>query len=704
LSAPPDRSTSASLAAMLQARSVAIIGISRPERFGGRLYLNLQQAGYRGKIYGVNPRYESLFEQPCYDSLSALPETPDLALLAVPNERLAAALQDAAIRGVPAAVIFANAAGELNGRPLQETLAETARQAGMAICGPNCMGFLAFNQRLAVSGYPAPGDARPGHIAFITHSGSVFESLIQNNRQVAFNYAISSGNEMVTTLADYMRFVIGDPQTRLVALFLETVRDPETFRTALAEAAERDIPVVALKVGRSRQGARLAQAHSGALAGADAAYQALFDYYGAQRVTSLDEMLDTLELLGTGLRAPTPTASALLDSGGERAMLVDLADQVGVVFTDLHEDTKRKIGAVLEPGLEAANPLDAWGTGNGTEAIYGACLTALDADPGTGITLFNVDLTRMAVLPPTYPQIVLPLLERLTRPLAFMVNVTAGAGEDQMQALRSAGVPVLMGTENGLRAVRHLLDYSAFQRDRRLARDSAQQLPSSPAGLGEIRSALAAARDKIDERLGWQIAGAYGIPLTPNRFTATPAEAQQAAAEFGFPLALKTTGTAHKTEVGGVVLGIRDAEELTRAYRDMAARLGPAVQLQPMQAPGVELIAGLVRDPQFGLMLSIGLGGVWVEVLGDQRLVLLPAQEGSIRRALASLRGAVLLNGARGRQPVDIQSILNILFSLAALARDLGDLIEELDLNPVIARPDGAAVVDVLIVPRSREP
>ncbi|MBI3359886.1 MAG: CoA-binding protein [Chloroflexi bacterium] len=254
---------------LLQARSVAIVGISRIPRFGGWVYKNLHDFGYAGKIYGVNPRYTSLHDQPCYASLRDLPERPDCAVLAIPNERLLPALQEAADLKVPAVVIFSSAHSDpVDGQPtLQDKLTEVARANGMVMCGPNCMGFHAFDQKLVVSGYPVTPGTASGGVAFITHSGSVFDAFWQNTRGVRFNYVISSGNEIVTTMADYMQFALDDPTTRVVALFLETIRDPATFVAALSEAAERDVPVVALKVGRSEKGAKLAQAHSGALAG-----------------------------------------------------------------------------------------------------------------------------------------------------------------------------------------------------------------------------------------------------------------------------------------------------------------------------------------------------------------------------------------------------------------------------------------------------
>ncbi|HEX9921308.1 MAG TPA: acetate--CoA ligase family protein [Anaerolineae bacterium] len=688
------------LTPLLKARSVAIVGISQPDRFGGLLFTNLRNFGYHGQIYGVNPRYESLFDQPCYPSLRQLPERPDCAILALPNHRLVEALQEAAELHIPAAVIFASAYSEpVDNQPsLQTRLAEIAQTQHMVICGPNCMGVFSLQDRLVVSGYRTNPDTLSGNVTFITHSGSVWEAFVQNRRGVAFNYIVSSGNEMVTSLADYMQFALTDPTTRVIGLFLETVRDPQTFTAALAEAVERDIPVVALKVGRSERGARLAQAHSGALAGEDAAYDALFAYYGVRRVKSPDELMDTLELFSTGLRTPTRCVSALLDSGGQRAMLVDLAEAEGVEFAPLNNDTQQKLAAVLEPGLDPVNPLDAWGTGNDYDALYANCLLALDADPATGLTLFAVDIY------PTddhdrrnYPNIVSSVLARLQKPLAWLVHSSAAASDSQVTQLRQMGIPILLGTENGLRAARHLLEYSEYQRRRTGEFVSKQAGELASRRVGKFADAHTLPPDEATSK---QILQAYGLTAVTEIIAASLDEAIRAADEIGYPAVLKTAGDIlHKSDRDGVRLNLADEEQLAIAYRDLETRLGPHVLVQQMITGGVELLLGLVNDPQFGPMLTLGSGGIWVEVLKDTRLLMLPVTPTSIRDALLSLRGASLLHGARGRPPVDLEAVVAAAMGLAALAADLGHLIAEVDINPLIALPDRAVMVDALIVP-----
>ncbi|HNB52100.1 MAG TPA: acetate--CoA ligase family protein [Anaerolineales bacterium] len=684
------------LSPLLHARTVALIGISTPDRFGGQVYTNLHNFGYEGRTYGINPRYETLYHQPIYPSLAALPEKPDLAILAVPNRALRPAFEEVAAQGIRAAVIFGSAHNETGDpRATEKAIAALARQHDIAICGPNCMGFLAFGQKLVVSGYPVVPGTPSGHITFISHSGSVFDSIWQNNRDLHFNYVISAGNEIATTAADYMHFALQDPTTRVIGIYLETVRDPAGFRVALADANARDIPVVVLKVGRSERGARLAQSHSGALAGNDAVYNALFERYNVRRVRSLDEMVDTLELFATGWRPHPRAIAATLDSGGERGLLVDLADEIGVPFAQISPATQTRLAEILDPGLEPVNPLDAWGTGNEVDRIYRDSLLALDADPATGLSLFAVDLMRESNIPPTYVDITIPALTHFQKPFAFLVNVTSAASEEQMARLRAAGIPVLMGTETGLRAVRHLFDYCER------ANQPTNQLTNPPSPLPNSQFLIPNFSSPLDEHTSKTLLAQYGLPVPPEQIAETLPDVLAAAEHIGYPIALKTAnGILHKTDAGGLHLNVRTPDALRTAYEDLATRLGSRVLIQKMAAPGLELILGLINDPQFGMFLSLGLGGILVEVLRDTRLVMLPATEDDLRRALRSLRGAALLRGVRGQPPVDEDAILRAALSLAAFAADAGDHLAEVDINPLIARPDGVVAVDALIIPK----
>jgi acyl-CoA synthetase (NDP forming) len=704
MSAGETRSRRQDLSPMLKARSVGLVGISQPGRFGGLLFENLRSWGYAGALYGVNPRYESLYDRPCYPSLRDLPERPDCALLAVPNSRVEAALEEVAECGIPAAVVFGNAWSEPDEQPsLQARLAGIARESGTVLCGPNCMGFISLGHRLPVTGYPTNPAQQAGNVTLISHSGSVWDAFVQNQRGVRWDYIISSGNEAVTTVADYMQFALGESTTQVIGIFLETVRDPETFEAALEEAAEKDVPVVVMKSGRSQRGAALAQAHSGALAGEDGVYEAVFERYGVRRATSFDEMMDTLELFASGIRPATPYVSAILDSGGQRALLVDLAEAEGVEFASINDTTRDRLAEVLEPGLEPINPLDAWGTGNAAEDIYSESVLALDADPATGLTVFSVDLYPGDNVSDWYPGILAGLKDRLQKPLVWMVHLSAAASLSQMEKIRGLGAPVLMGTETGIRALRHLIEYTQFrQRHENRGAESLGEV-SQPVHLPDLRARLEESSHPLDEFESKKLLAAYGIDTTRECVAESLDDALAAATQIGYPVVLKTAiGNTHKTESDGVRLNLIDASQVEDAYRDLADRLGSRVLVQEMVPAGTELILGVVDDAQFGPMLTIGTGGIFVEVFQDVVMRMLPTTPEAVRDALMGLRGAALLRGVRGRPPADVKAIVRAAMGLSALATDLGDWVAEIDVNPLIALPDRAVAVDGLVVPKTR--
>jgi acyl-CoA synthetase (NDP forming) len=367
---------------MLEARSVAVVGASVKEgSLGRQMVIELNRGGYGGAIYPVNPGYQEVLGHRCFPSVADLPEAPDLVILGVANARIEQALLEAVAAGARSAVTFSSLQEDRppgTGVPLlPERLAAIAREAGIALCGGNGMGFLNLDAGLRATGFPTPDILAVGPVAFISHSGSAFAALAFNRRKIGFNLIVSSGQEIVTGLADYMDYALGLPTTRVLALLIETVREPEAFRAQLARAFAQGIPVVALKVGRTETSKSMVIAHSGALAGEDGAFEAIFNEHGVLRVSSLDEMADALELLSCPRRVAGGSGIASVhDSGGERALFADIASEVGVGFAAISDATTSRIQRVLDPGLTAGNPLDAWGTGIDADRIFVESLRA----------------------------------------------------------------------------------------------------------------------------------------------------------------------------------------------------------------------------------------------------------------------------------------------------------------------------------------
>ncbi|MGH2656942.1 MAG: acetate--CoA ligase family protein, partial [Actinomycetota bacterium] len=677
----------AALTAMLEPRAVAVIGAStRPGSPGLQMVHQLRVGGFDGEIYPVNPRYEEVLGLRCYSSVGDLPRAPDLVLLGVPNAALEEQLEAAADAGARGAVIFASAhddGGEDEGPELTERLATVARRAGMVVCGPNCMGFVDVERRLRALAFEEREDLEPGPITWLSHSGSAFSALLHNHRGIRFNLAVSTGQELTTTMADYLDYALDRPTTGVVALFLETVRDPATFHSAIAAAAERDVPVVALKVGREDVTRELVEAHSGALAGDDAAYEALFEAHGVVRVETLDEMADALELFAAGRRAGPGGLAAIHDSGGERAHLVDEAARVGVPFADISDETRKRLASRLDPGLPAVNPLDAWGTGRDYEAIFADCMRALLDDADTAALAFTVDLSGED-LEPGYMEVAREVYPATSKPMAVLTNLTSAVAPGAAASLRAVGIPVLEGTATGLLAFRHLFEH----------RDASSRGPVSPPepvsdDVRERWRERLASPDPWSEVEALALVADYGIPTVAAASAGSEEEALAGAERIGWPVALKTAEASHKSEVDGVRLGIGDQTGVVGAYREVAGRLGPRITVAAMSPPGVELALGVVRDRQFGPLVLVAAGGALIEVLGDRRMALPPIDEPRARSLIDRLAVRPLLDGVRGAPAADLDAVGQALVRLSVLATDLGDLIEALDVNPLVAGPDG---------------
>ena len=688
---------------MLEARSVAVVGASvKPGSLGQQMLIELRRGGYEGAIHPVNPGYDEIDGLRCYPSIGEVPGPVDLAILGVANPRVEQAANEAGEAGAGSLVTFSSLfeeePPEAGMPPLGERVAAIAREHGMAMLGGNGMGFVHLGSKLFATGFPTPDDLEPGGVTLISHSGSVFSAFLFNDRGIRFNLLVSSGQEVVTTMDEYLSYALDQPSTRIAGLLLETVRRPEGFVAALAKAAARGIPVFALKVGRTEGAKEMVVAHSGALAGEHGAYEAVFDAYGVHACRDLEEMADAIELFQSPRRVTSGTGVASLhDSGGERALFVDLGSDLGVPFAEVSDETRAKIDAVLDPGLVADNPLDAWGTGIDADRIYRESFHALHDDPETAAVAFVVDLTRQGEpYDEGYLQVARDVFQMTTKPFCLISNLPATIAKDEVGVLRDAGIPVLEGTVTGLRALKHLLDDAAFQ-----ARPPAAEPPGSAAGIAsEWRGRLEEAGD-IRETTALGLLAGYDIPIVDALPARSLEEALRAAEAIGYPVAVKTAMAehSHKSDVGGVVLGVADPEGIRDAYADLSGRLGPDVTIAAMASPGVEVALGIVRDPTFGPLVLVAAGGVLVELLHDRKLALPPIDEDAASRLIDGLAIRTLLDGARGEPPADVGALARAVSRLSVLAVELGGAIAELDVNPMIVSASGCVAVDALVVP-----
>jgi acyl-CoA synthetase (NDP forming) len=561
------------------------------------------------------------------------------------------------------------------------------------------MGFVNVARGLRAIGYVERDPLPAGPVALVTHSGSVFSALLRTRRAFGFTIAVSSGQELVTPAAAYARYALSLPETKVLALVLEAIRDAPLLRDVLAAAAQRDVPVVLLPAGASARGRTMVAAHSGALAAGDGAWQALAAAYGVHRVGDLAELADTLELFCAGRRPPAAGRglATVHDSGFERAHVTDVAADVGVEFAAIGAATRQRLTGVLDPGLEPGNPLDVWGTGRDTRELFTEAMSALAADPAVGAVALAVDLVPEYDEDDSYPQAALAVAAATDKPVAVLASVPAAIDQQAAARLRAAGVPVLESTRSGLLALRHLL---------------APRVTAPPAGTPPPDTVPpdTGRRDRWAARLADGASGAellgllrdYGIPAARAASASTLAGALAAAGEVGYPVALKTgePGIAHKTDVGGVRLGIPGPDALADAYADLAARLGPRVAVCQMVPPGLELIVGMARDPALGPLIVTGPGGVLAEFFPERTVALPPLTMAAAASSVSRLRFAEVLAGVRGSQPCDTAAVAAAIAAFSVLIAELGDWLEAFDVNPLICGPSGVLAVDALAVLR----
>ncbi len=664
------------------ARTVAVVGASdRPDSFGWRLTTEVLRSPGLSRVHLVHPTRREVLGRPCVPSLADVPEPVDLVLLGVPDAVLAPTLSVAAARGDAGAVVYGPAYGVTE---------EVVAAAGpMALVGGGCMGFVDTTTGVRAIGYLERDPLPPGPVALVTHSGSVFSALLRTHRRLEYSVVVSSGQELVCTTADHLAYALSLEQTRVVGLVLETMRDSGRLREGLAAAAARDIPVVALTVGTSRRGQALVDAHSGAIAGSDAGWEALFAAYGVHRCDDLGELTDSLELFAIGRR---PRASGgrgiatVHDSGAERVLVADVAERLGVAFADLAPATVERLAGMLAPGLEPTNPLDVWGTGADTEDLFGGALAALADDPGVGAVALAVDLVEEYDGDESFPRALETLLGRTEKPVVVLANLPSAVDQVAAARLRAAGVPVLEGTVSGLRALGHLLAPTPRARPPVVV-DAERQARWRGAAVTDWTALLAD----------------YGIGVARSVVVSDRAEALRSAEAIGLPVVAKTAEEAvhHKTEADGVRLGLADAAAVGAAYDDLAERLGPRVLVQ-RQVEGVEVALGIVRDPLLGPLVVVAPGGTLVELLAERAVALPPVDRETAREMVGGLRVARLLAGYRGSPPADLDALVDTVVALGQLALELGDHLAAVDLNPVVVGPagSGALVVDALILPR----
>ena len=709
--------------ALFAPRNIVIVGASdRPGNWSGRVFRSLKRFNFPGKVYPVNPRNPTVWGgETCYPSLRDLPETPDHVVVIVPGAAAIGAITEAGEAKARSATVFSGGFGEggdPKGRALGAELQRAIEQSGIAVSGPNCMGNLSALHRLMTIPDDRITELERGPVAVIGQSGGIVMALHRAllARGVNTGYAVTSGNEIGLYMSDYIRYLAEDPDIRVIACFIESIKHAGEFRSACERARDAGKPVVAVKIGGSEESRKAALAHTGSLAGSLDCFDAVAETVGVVRVDTLDEVVETVEYFTHASPPKGPRLGALSFSGGLKGLMLEAAQRNGLSFPPLLPETNAKVSEVLGVGTSLGNPLDAGFAALSSSEAYFRCIEVLLQDPNFDVLLLQEELPpapRLNNKVENLKTIDQMVANGAPKPIA-VVSMISYMFTEHTREFRTAlpHLPVLQEVDKALRAVGRAGRYGQLCG---LAGDSATAprgaRPNVAATLGRSKPAgngLAS----LNEADSKELLRAYGI-LSPREIVAAGVEdAVRAAKTTGYPVVLKLVSAdmTHKSDIGGVILGIGSEAELRAAHALLAQNLAAArpgaaleqVLVAQQVSGGVELVLGVQRDPEVGPVLMFGTGGVLLELYKDVRFGAVPLPVWQAKEMIERTAAGRLLKGYRGSPPCDEASVLAALLALGRLAHDLGDQIESIDVNPFVALPagQGAVALDALVVLR----
>ncbi|MDI6025667.1 acetate--CoA ligase family protein [Corticibacterium sp. UT-5YL-CI-8] len=693
--------------ALMAPRSIAIVGATeRPDASSSFVMRNLMTHGFDGRILPVNPRGGSVFGYAAATSLSDLAEPADVAVIGISAERVLPALEEAARNGIKAAVILASGFAELDdaGRRRQDELVDLARKNGMAICGPNCLGLFNLNSGAALYSSRLSTGMLKGGLALVSHSGATAIAL-GNTGRIGISHIVSSGNSAATDIPDYLHYLATDDATKVIGVVLEAIRDPQAFARAMQTVHAAGKPVIVLRAGRSESGARATAAHTGSLAGAGEAYTSFFRRNGVIEAGDMDEFIEAAALcIGTRRSQRGKGIAVLGVSGGGVAHVSDIAEETGISLPRFHCGTVAALRTLLPPFATPQNPLDTTGVVFADAAIYGQVLDVIAADPGIGLIVAAQDAPAGLDQDGAAEYLGIAgaaadFAKQSETPVVFMSNLSSGH-HPAVKAAAAQGVTVMNGTRATLRAIKAVMDMEVAS----LGEGKPLAEPD-PTWLQRIGSG-----DPLTEREAKAFLAANGLPTTKEYLVTSADEAAAAAGKTGFPVVLKieSPDIAHKTEAGGVRLGVASGAEAREAFETIIANARAyapkadlrGVVVQEMVTGGVEALVGLVRHEPFGLGLVVGVGGVLVELIKDAAFELLPIDKPLALDMIGRTKLAQLLAGYRGAPAADTDALADLMVALSDAALRYDDALEAIDLNPVAVLPKGRGVrlLDALVI------
>lgn len=688
---------------LLRPRAVAVVGASEKSGFGGDTCRNiLENQADTSHVYPVNPKKETVFGKKCYPTLADLPEEIDLVILCTSQKTIVDFLKQAKAKGAGAAVVYASGYSEVGtaeGKAFEKELVDAAKALDMVVMGPNCAGYINFGDDIFSFAFIGDYKGKKGNIGFVSQSGQFCIDMMKS-AEMKYSFAISAGNSAMVQMEDYLNFLIDDSNTKVIALYLEGVKNPHKFEACLQKAMEKKKPVVILKAGRSPKGQATAASHTGSMAGSDKTYDAVFEKFGVIRADDMQDLRSTASLLATLRVLPKkPAFSAMCLSGGETAVSADTGFLHGIEYPDFSEATLKKLNDMLPDFATPRNPLDMTAALCYDADAFASGITTVMSDPSIEMGLVGLTISdKVTVSNDIMFEGIRRAFEQIPdKPLAVMSFMEAARNKELVERFQNAGIPVLPTTKYGFRALQHLQDFISHDTIKREAR----------LAIPEVHSANTRALSEYESK---KLLADNGVPVDLGYIAKTKAEVKEYAEKIGYPLVMKVESNdiLHKSDVGGVMLNIKSLEQAEEAYDKIlanAAQHAPnakinGILMQKMLKAGTEMIIGLNSDPQFGPMLLVGMGGVFVEVFKDAALYPVPLNHDEALHMLQSLKSFKLLNGYRGNPPADIEALTDMMVKISDFAYRKKDTLKELDMNPLFVYPkgEGVAIADALAV------
>ena len=685
---------------LLKPQSIAIVGASEKAGFGGDTTKNLYRyTKNTERIYLVNPGRDTIFGHPCWHSISEIDDVIDLAVICTPQSTVIPLLKEAAEKGCKAAVVFASGYSEVGheGKKLQDELVEECAKLDIAVMGPNCAGFANFVEDIFLFAFETEERDRKGSIGMVSQSGQICLSAM-DWPCMDFSYVISSGNSSNVKVEDYIEFLVDDDDTSVIITYVEGVANPATLIRALEKAAKKKKPVIILKTGKSKKSQELASSHTGSLSGSDAAFRAIMRKFGVIQVDDLQSMCAAANIFATLKRKPDGGRFVFMScSGGESGVAADLADLYGIELADLKPETVEELQAMLPSYATVNNPLDMTAQlGYDTEKLCIAFRALFKDDNVDCISIAYTITEEIFDTTVNYISEAISIVSKdeNSKPIMWIPYFEHTRHRENAAILKNAGCPILPSGKGGFEAAEKFSRFIEFQYE-----DIACSLPEKEHGADTVAHSEYDSTNYLADQ---------GLSISPQAIAATAQEAVRIAEEFGYPAVLKINSPdiLHKSDVGGVKLNLQHPEEVAEAFDSIIASAKQhcpdarvnGVMVKPMLKAGLEFIVGVNNDAQFGPMIMVGLGGVFVELFKDVQLASAPLSKNQAEVMLKKLKGYKLLDGYRGGKTYNIEALVNFIVTISEIAAKNKDEIKELDINPLFVTETGVEMADALLV------